>query len=95
MIGADTHGSPIFFTDVYQRGKFLKDAVQFALIFQVGIFQLVKFLFIGVVTGVNAYLFNNTGGYLGGVWGKVYIGNQRYIVATLAQLFFYLGKVVW
>src|SRR5690606_11494171 len=94
VVSAYAHRCAILFTNFYKRCKLLVDAIQFSLVLRIGIIYLVEFFLISIISGVDTHLFYYTGGYLGSIRGKVYIGYQWCIIATHTQLLFYFGQVL-
>ena len=59
-----------------QRAKALGDAVDFRLIFFIGILDDLKCFFIGEITGIDAHLFHVLDGFHGGLGHKVDVGAE-------------------
>ena len=69
--------------------------MQFGGIFFIGIIDVFEgTCAINEITGVDTYLFDDAGGYIGDMWIEVYIGNQRSMVSPAVQLIFDVGKVL-
>ncbi|MNI93675.1 hypothetical protein D3C73_1516620 [compost metagenome] len=75
MVGTDTHGGSIFFTDFNQRDKLFINPAQLGIISILCIFYIFEFLFIGVITWVYAYFLHNPCGHFGCIRGKMDVGN--------------------
>ena len=94
VIGSNTHRRSVFFTNFNKRNKTLTNAIQFSQIRFVGINNLFKFLFIGVIARIHTNLLYNASRYFRGIRSEVNICNQRSVIAQLVKLFANVSQIL-
>ena len=87
MVGANPHGCAVFFADFDQWRESVADAVQFFSVLCIGVFDELKFFFVGIIAGVHAHFFHNSSGNFSGIGGVVNIGYQWGVVARCPEFF--------
>ena len=86
MVDSDAEGCGVLLAYFQQRNECVAYTVYFGCIFLIRIVQLYECASgIGEVAGVDSYFFDFLGGCKCCAWVEVYIGYQRYGIATLSQ----------
>lgn len=86
MVHANAQGGVVFAANGQELFEAILQAFQFGSILLVCIFQVLKLSGgVDVVTGVDAYFFNDASGYIGHIGVEVYVGHKRTVVSQFVQ----------